>query len=264
MVVRHRESRGLDRRRLWRAVDLVSPGDEARRAAARLGQSADLDGPRRGDPRGPSPIQRNLRPRRRRPGRRRGKAVSGLDRFLGDARARSDARHDHRAARNSTRRARTSAMRCGSTPISRWFCRATPATAGNRSADRPRIISASRFSRRQAASPSTTNPIEVTGQAWMDREWSSQPLASDQTGWDWFSLHLNTGEKLMLFRLRQTDGNHYCSGNWISRGRQNRADRIRRHQDDADSLDRNRRTQDPDGMAHRDSHAARWPSRASR
>jgi predicted secreted hydrolase len=57
----------------------------------------------------------------------------------------------------------------------------------------------------------------VTGKAWMDREWSSQPLASDQTGWDWFSLHLNSGDKLMLFRLRQTDGNNYCSGNWISR-----------------------------------------------
>jgi predicted secreted hydrolase len=60
-------------------------------------------------------------------------------------------------------------------------------------------------------------PVNVTGKAWMDREWSSQPLASDQTGWDWFSLHLNNGEKLMLFRLRQTGGNDYCSGNWISR-----------------------------------------------
>ena len=58
--------------------------------------------------------------------------------------------------------------------------------------------------------------IEITGQAWMDREWSSQPLASDQTGWDWFSLHIRSGEKLMLFRLRQTDDNNYVSGNWIS------------------------------------------------
>ena len=57
--------------------------------------------------------------------------------------------------------------------------------------------------------------IEVTGQAWMDREWSSQPLAADQSGWDWFALHLGSGEKLMLFRLRQTDGSFYCSGNWI-------------------------------------------------
>jgi predicted secreted hydrolase len=58
-------------------------------------------------------------------------------------------------------------------------------------------------------------PIDVTGQAWMDREWSSQPLAADQTGWDWFALHFATGEKLMLYRMRQTDGHHYASGNWI-------------------------------------------------
>ncbi|MEM6415287.1 MAG: lipocalin-like domain-containing protein [Pseudomonadota bacterium] len=43
---------------------------------------------------------------------------------------------------------------------------------------------------------------DVIGTAWLDREWSSQPLAADQTGWDWFSLNLNSGEKLMLFRLR--------------------------------------------------------------
>jgi predicted secreted hydrolase len=59
---------------------------------------------------------------------------------------------------------------------------------------------------------------EVSGRAWMDREWSSQPLASDQSGWDWLSLHLSENEKLMLFRLRQADGQHYASGNWISRG----------------------------------------------
>jgi predicted secreted hydrolase len=60
------------------------------------------------------------------------------------------------------------------------------------------------------------NSIDVTGQAWMDREWSSQPLASDQTGWDWFSLHLNSGEKLMLYRLRQKDGRNDLYGNWIT------------------------------------------------
>lgn len=60
-------------------------------------------------------------------------------------------------------------------------------------------------------------PVDVTGAAWMDREWSSQPLASDQTGWDWFSLHLESGEKVMLFRLRQKDGGHYFAGNWIDR-----------------------------------------------
>ena len=61
-------------------------------------------------------------------------------------------------------------------------------------------------------------PAEVSGQAWMDREWSSQPLASDQTGWDWFSLHLNSGEKLMLYRLRQKDGRNDLFGNWIEPG----------------------------------------------
>jgi len=58
-------------------------------------------------------------------------------------------------------------------------------------------------------------PVDVTGSAWMDREWSSQPLASDQTGWDWFSLHLPTNEKLMLYRLRQKDGRNHLFGNWI-------------------------------------------------
>jgi predicted secreted hydrolase len=61
-------------------------------------------------------------------------------------------------------------------------------------------------------------PVEVSGQAWLDREWSSQPLAPDQTGWDWFSLHFASGEKLMLYRMRQTDRHHYASGTWIARG----------------------------------------------
>ena len=60
-------------------------------------------------------------------------------------------------------------------------------------------------------------PADVTGQAWLDREWSSQPLAPDQSGWDWLSLHLSTGDKLMLYRMRQTDGQHYGSGKWFAR-----------------------------------------------
>ncbi|MEX6504333.1 lipocalin-like domain-containing protein [Pseudomonas zhanjiangensis] len=55
----------------------------------------------------------------------------------------------------------------------------------------------------------------VIGQAWLDREWSSQPLAADQLGWDWFSLHLASGDKLMLFQLRQVDGSVYRAGTWI-------------------------------------------------
>jgi predicted secreted hydrolase len=66
-------------------------------------------------------------------------------------------------------------------------------------------------------------PVEVTGQAWLDREWSSQPLASDQTGWDWLSLHLGNGEKLMLFRLRRTDGRHFFSCKWFAPDGQEKA-----------------------------------------
>jgi predicted secreted hydrolase len=58
---------------------------------------------------------------------------------------------------------------------------------------------------------------DVTGQAWLDREWSSQPLAPDQSGWDWLSLHLASGDRLMLYRMRQTDGQHYGSGKWFAR-----------------------------------------------
>jgi len=59
-----------------------------------------------------------------------------------------------------------------------------------------------------------TGTIEVAGDAWLDREWSSQPLSDNQTGWDWFSLSLEDS-KLMGFRLRQTDGNYYTSATWI-------------------------------------------------
>ena len=58
-------------------------------------------------------------------------------------------------------------------------------------------------------------PVEVAGVAWMDREWSSQPLASDQRGWDWLGLHFDSGEKLMLFRLRGTGDRHFISGKWF-------------------------------------------------
>lgn len=57
--------------------------------------------------------------------------------------------------------------------------------------------------------------VPVTGQAWLDREWSSQPLAPDQTGWDWFSLMFDDGARLMGFRLRDA-GAGYTSATWIA------------------------------------------------
>ena len=55
--------------------------------------------------------------------------------------------------------------------------------------------------------------VDVAGVAWLDREWSSQPLAADQRGWDWFSLHLNSGDKMMGFRLR--GDRDYTAATWI-------------------------------------------------
>ncbi|MCP4387894.1 MAG: carotenoid 1,2-hydratase [Gammaproteobacteria bacterium] len=57
--------------------------------------------------------------------------------------------------------------------------------------------------------------VELNGQGWLDREWSSQALAGNQQGWDWFSLHLNDGHKLMVYQLRHDDGEHWLSGTWI-------------------------------------------------
>lgn len=58
--------------------------------------------------------------------------------------------------------------------------------------------------------------IPVTGNAWLDREWSSQPLSANQSGWDWFSLSFDDGTKMMGFLLRQTDGSSYSSATWIT------------------------------------------------
>lgn len=59
-------------------------------------------------------------------------------------------------------------------------------------------------------------PVEVAGQGWLDREWSSQPLADNQAGWDWVSLHLSDGSALMIYQLRHDSGEHYISGSWVS------------------------------------------------
>jgi len=60
--------------------------------------------------------------------------------------------------------------------------------------------------------------IPVEGDAWLDREWSSQFLQRDQTGWDWFSLHMDSGEKLMLFQVRGKIGeDNYLQGNLMAR-----------------------------------------------
>jgi predicted secreted hydrolase len=47
---------------------------------------------------------------------------------------------------------------------------------------------------------------EVSGEAWLDREWSTSALSRQQAGWDWFAVQLADGASLMFYRLRQHDG----------------------------------------------------------
>lgn len=62
--------------------------------------------------------------------------------------------------------------------------------------------------------------LPVTGQAWMDREWSTSALAGDQVGWDWFALQFDDGLDLMYYQLRRADGTAHPSskGRWMPPG----------------------------------------------
>jgi len=64
-----------------------------------------------------------------------------------------------------------------------------------------------------------TQRFAVNGLSWLDHEWSSSALSTDQAGWDWFALQLNDGSELMLYQLRQLDGSRdpFSAGTWISR-----------------------------------------------
>jgi predicted secreted hydrolase len=48
--------------------------------------------------------------------------------------------------------------------------------------------------------------LEVSGEAWMDREWSTSGLGPGVEGWDWFAVQLDDGRELMAYLLRRRDG----------------------------------------------------------
>ena len=48
--------------------------------------------------------------------------------------------------------------------------------------------------------------FEVSGTSWMDHEFFTHQLETDQTGWDWLSLQLADNTELMLFHIRRKDG----------------------------------------------------------
>jgi predicted secreted hydrolase len=49
-------------------------------------------------------------------------------------------------------------------------------------------------------------PVTVKGAAWFDHEWGTSQLGAKVAGWDWFSLRLDDGRDLMVYRLRRSDG----------------------------------------------------------
>lgn len=53
---------------------------------------------------------------------------------------------------------------------------------------------------------------EVSGQAWLDHEWSSEYLAPEAAGWDWIGLNLSDGGALMAFRMRDRQGGTLWAG----------------------------------------------------
>jgi len=62
-------------------------------------------------------------------------------------------------------------------------------------------------------------PLAVEGESWFDHEWATNQLASGQSGWDWFSVQLDDGSELMIYRLRRKDGSvdGASSGSFIAK-----------------------------------------------
>lgn len=48
--------------------------------------------------------------------------------------------------------------------------------------------------------------LSVSGESWMDHEFSSSFLEEGQVGWDWFSIQLDDGRELMIYQIRRGDG----------------------------------------------------------
>jgi predicted secreted hydrolase len=57
----------------------------------------------------------------------------------------------------------------------------------------------------------------VEGTSWMDHEFFTHQLDANQSGWDWFSMQLDDGSDVMLFRLRRKDGTAeaFSSGTYV-------------------------------------------------
>jgi len=59
--------------------------------------------------------------------------------------------------------------------------------------------------------------LSVNGSSWLDHEFFTHQLTSEQVGWDWLSAQLEDDTELMLFIIRRKDGSidPYSSGTFI-------------------------------------------------
>ena len=58
---------------------------------------------------------------------------------------------------------------------------------------------------------------KVSGEAWLDREWSSTLLDTRAVGWDWVGLNLDDGGALMAFQVRDAAGRAVWAGGSLRR-----------------------------------------------
>lgn len=55
-------------------------------------------------------------------------------------------------------------------------------------------------------------PFRVSGEAWLDHEWSSTYMDERAAGWDWIGINFDDGGALMAFRMRDRAGNKFWAG----------------------------------------------------
>jgi len=100
-----------------------------------------------------------------------------------------------------------------------------PVSHGDDGLDRkgPEIGNASHyysFTRLQASGQIRVGQREndVSGLAWMDREWGTSALSRNLEGWDWFALQLSDGRDLMYYRLRSElgDSSPFSGGSLVA------------------------------------------------
>jgi predicted secreted hydrolase len=70
----------------------------------------------------------------------------------------------------------------------------------------------------------------LSGESWMDREWSTSALGPDQVGWDWFALQLDDGYELMFYQLRRRNGDRHPSSQGVLVDPKGRVQRVAAHE----------------------------------